>query len=63
PRAPPRPARGAQAGVDLLLFARTYAGAARATRALAAAIRERRVDRARLEAGIARITALRRSLR
>jgi len=55
--------RAARAGVDLLLFARTYRGAARATRALAAAIRARRVDRAQLEAGLARIVALRRTLR
>ncbi len=60
--APGAAVRAARAGVDLLLYARTYAGAARATRALAAAIRERRVDRARLEAGLARIDALRRSL-
>jgi beta-N-acetylhexosaminidase len=61
--APGAAVRAARAGVDLLLFARTYSGAARATRALAAAIRERRVDRAHLEAGLQRITALRRSLR
>jgi beta-N-acetylhexosaminidase len=61
--APGAAVRAARAGVDLLLFARTYAGAAGAMRALAAAIRERRVDRARLEAGLARIQALRRSLR
>jgi beta-N-acetylhexosaminidase len=51
--------RAARAGVDLLLFARTYAGAARATRALAAAIRAGRVDRRALEDGVARIRALR----
>jgi beta-N-acetylhexosaminidase len=61
--APGAAVRAARAGVDLLLFARTYGGAARATRALAAAIRERRVDRARLETGLVRIEALRRSLR
>jgi beta-N-acetylhexosaminidase len=51
--------RAAQAGVDLLLYARTYAGAEDATRALAAAIREGRLDRRRLEAGLQRIRALR----
>lgn len=51
--------RAARAGVDLLLFARTYAGADRATRALAAAIRDGRVDARRLEAGLRRIRALR----
>jgi beta-N-acetylhexosaminidase len=55
--------RAARAGVDLLLFARTYTGAARATRSLAAAIRTGRVDRAPLEAGLARIAALRQTLR
>ena len=34
-----------RAGVDLLLFARTYDGADRAARALAAALRSGRVDR------------------
>jgi beta-N-acetylhexosaminidase len=61
--APGAAVAAARAGVDLLLFARTYTGAARATRALAAAIRARRVDRSRLEAGLQRVDALRRSLR
>jgi beta-N-acetylhexosaminidase len=55
--------RAARAGVDLLLFARTYAGAERATRALAAEISAGRLDRARLEAGAQRIRALRGRLR
>ncbi|MEA2269788.1 MAG: beta-N-acetylhexosaminidase [Solirubrobacteraceae bacterium] len=53
----------ARAGVDLLLFARSYAGAERATRALAAEIRAGRLDRTRLEAGVQRIRALRARLR
>ncbi|MDX6723460.1 MAG: beta-N-acetylhexosaminidase [Solirubrobacteraceae bacterium] len=55
--------RAARAGVDLLLFARTYAGADAATRALEAAIRSGRVDRARLETGLRRIRALRARVR
>jgi hypothetical protein len=55
--------RAARAGVDLLLFGRTYAGAEAATRALEAAIRAGRVDRARLEAGLRRIRALRARVR
>jgi beta-N-acetylhexosaminidase len=55
--------RAARAGVDLLLFARTYSGAQDATRALAAAIRDGRVGRRRLEAGLQRIRALRAGLR
>jgi beta-N-acetylhexosaminidase len=61
--APGATVRAARAGVDLLLFARTYAGAERATRALAAEIRAGRLDRARLEAGVRRIRALRGRLR
>jgi beta-N-acetylhexosaminidase len=53
----------ARAGVDLLLFARTYAGAARATAALAEAIRDGAVDRGALEASLGRVLARRRSLR
>jgi beta-N-acetylhexosaminidase len=55
--------RAARAGVDLLLFARTYAGAEAATRALGAAIRAGQVDRGRLEAGLRRIRALRARVR
>jgi beta-N-acetylhexosaminidase len=51
-----------KAGVDLLLYARTYAAAARATDALAAAIRRGEVDRDALEASRKRIAALRASL-
>ena len=39
-----------RAGVDLLLFARTYDGADRAARALAGGLRSGRVDRGALEA-------------
>jgi beta-N-acetylhexosaminidase len=53
----------ARAGVDLLLFARTYDGADRAARALAGALRAGRVDRAALEASLARVLALRAALR
>jgi beta-N-acetylhexosaminidase len=61
-------ARGAalaatRAGVDLLLFARTYAGADRAARALTAALRAGTVDRGPLEQSLARVLALRGSLR
>jgi beta-N-acetylhexosaminidase len=52
-----------RAGVDLLLFARTYEGAARAARALADGLRSGRVDRAALEASLARVLALRTTLR
>ncbi len=55
--------RAARAGVDLLLFARTYAGAARATAALAGAIRSGAIDRAALDASLQRVLALRASLR
>jgi beta-N-acetylhexosaminidase len=55
--------RAARAGVDLLLFARTYAGADRAARALADGLRSGRVDRRALEASLARVLALRGSLR
>jgi beta-N-acetylhexosaminidase len=52
-----------RAGVDLLLFARTYRGADRAARALAGALRSGRVDRGALEASLARVLALRAALR
>lgn len=52
-----------RAGVDLLLFARTYAGADRAARALAGGVRSGRVDRAALEQSTARVLALRAALR
>jgi beta-N-acetylhexosaminidase len=54
--------RAVRAGVDLLLYARTYAAAARATDALAAAIRRGDVDRGALEASRRRIEALREGL-
>ena len=61
-------ARGAavkatRAGVDLLLFARTYAGAARASAALASAIRSGSIDRDGLDASLQRVLALRARLR
>jgi beta-N-acetylhexosaminidase len=52
-----------RAGVDLLLFARTYEGADRAARALADGLRSGRVDRAALQASTARVLALRATLR
>jgi beta-N-acetylhexosaminidase len=52
-----------RAGVDLLLFARTYAGAARATAALAGAIRSGSIDRDALDASLQRVLALRSQLR
>ena len=52
-----------RAGVDLLLFARTYDGADRAARALAGALRAGRVDRGALQASLARVLALRAALR
>ncbi|HEX6745621.1 MAG TPA: glycoside hydrolase family 3 N-terminal domain-containing protein [Solirubrobacteraceae bacterium] len=60
-------ARGAalaatRAGVDLLLFARTYDGADRAARALADGLRAGRVDRGALEASLGRVLALRAAL-
>jgi beta-N-acetylhexosaminidase len=55
--------KAARAGVDLLLFARTYAGAARATAALARAIRTGAIDRAALDGSLRRVLALRASLR
>jgi beta-N-acetylhexosaminidase len=55
--------RATRAGVDLLLFARTYAGAARASAALAGAIRSGSIDRAPLDASLQRVLALRSSLR
>jgi beta-N-acetylhexosaminidase len=55
--------RAARAGVDLLLFARSYRGAAHAAHALARAVRTGRVDRGALERATARVLALRRSLR
>jgi len=51
-----------RAGVDLLLFARTYDGADRAARALANGLRSGRVDRAALEASMGRVLALRAAL-
>jgi beta-N-acetylhexosaminidase len=51
-----------RAGVDLLLFARTYDGADRAARALADGLRSGRVDRGPLEASLARVLALRAAL-
>jgi beta-N-acetylhexosaminidase len=48
-----------RAGVDLLLFARTYDGADRAARALTDGLRSGRVDRGALEASLARVLALR----
>ena len=54
--------QAASAGVDLLLYARTYNAAARAADALAAAIRTGAVDRGALEASRQRIEALRASL-
>jgi beta-N-acetylhexosaminidase len=55
--------RATRAGVDLLLFARTYEGADRAARALTGALRAGRVDRGALEASLARVLALRAALR
>jgi beta-N-acetylhexosaminidase len=55
--------RATRAGVDVLLFARTYQGADRAARALAAGLRSGRVDRGALEASLARVLALRAALR
>jgi beta-N-acetylhexosaminidase len=55
--------RAAAAGVDLLLFARTYAGATNAAAALAQAIRTGELDRTELEAPLRRIQALRTSVR
>jgi beta-N-acetylhexosaminidase len=54
--------KAAQAGVDLLLYARTYAAAARAADSLAAAIGRGELDRGALEASRRRIEALRASL-
>jgi beta-glucosidase-like glycosyl hydrolase len=54
--------KAARAGVDLLLYARTYAAAAHAADGLAAAIRRGEVDRGALEASRRRIQALRASL-
>jgi beta-N-acetylhexosaminidase len=54
--------KATQAGVDLLLYARTYAAAAHASDALAAAVRSGAVDRDALEASRRRIEALRASL-
>ena len=55
--------RATRAGVDLLLFARTYDGADRAADALGGALRSGRVDRGDLEASSARVLALRAALR
>jgi beta-N-acetylhexosaminidase len=54
--------QAARAGVDLLLYARTYAAAARAADGLAAAIRRGEIDRRALETSRRRIQALRASL-
>ncbi|HEY7620576.1 MAG TPA: glycoside hydrolase family 3 N-terminal domain-containing protein [Solirubrobacteraceae bacterium] len=54
--------QASRAGVDLLLYARTYGAAARAADGLAAAIRRGDVDRVALEASRRRIQALRASL-
>jgi beta-N-acetylhexosaminidase len=54
--------QAARAGVDLMLYARTYAAAARAANGLAAAIRRGEVDRGALETSRRRIQALRASL-
>jgi beta-N-acetylhexosaminidase len=51
-----------RAGVDLLLYARTYAAADRAADALADAIRDGAVDRDALDASLRRVLALRASL-
>jgi beta-N-acetylhexosaminidase len=55
--------RAARAGIDLLLFARTYDGADRGARALATAVRTGAIPRAALEDSLARVLALRASLR
>jgi beta-N-acetylhexosaminidase len=55
--------KATRAGVDLLLFARTYAGAARASAALASAIRSGTIDREALDASLQRVLALRSQLR
>jgi len=52
-----------RAGVDLLLFARTYEGADRAARTLTDALRSGRVDRGALQESMARVLALRGALR
>jgi beta-N-acetylhexosaminidase len=52
-----------RAGVDLLLFARTYEAADRAARALTGALRSGRVDRGALQESMARVLALRGALR
>jgi beta-N-acetylhexosaminidase len=54
--------RAMRAGVDLLLYARTYAAAARAADALAGAIGRGEVDRAALDASLRRVLKLRASL-
>jgi beta-N-acetylhexosaminidase len=51
-----------RAGVDLLLFARSYDGADSAARALADGLRSGRVDRGALEASLGRVLALRAAL-
>ena len=61
--APGAAVRAARVGVDVLLFARSYGGAAQAAEALEAAIRSGRVSRAALEAGLRRVLALRAGLR
>jgi beta-N-acetylhexosaminidase len=53
----------ARAGVDMLLFARSYAGAARAARAVASALRRGALDRDEAEASLERIARVRATLR
>lgn len=55
--------RAARAGVDLLLFGQSYAGAADAARALADALRRGGLDRERAEASLQRVLAVRGTLR
>jgi beta-N-acetylhexosaminidase len=57
------PARAARAGIDLLLYARTYDAADRAAHALAGAIRAGTLDRDDMNASLQRILALRAQLR
>jgi len=55
--------RAARAGIDLLLYARTYGGADRAADALSDAIRSGGLDRDDLNASLRRVLALRARLR
>ncbi|HSD78894.1 MAG TPA: glycoside hydrolase family 3 N-terminal domain-containing protein, partial [Solirubrobacteraceae bacterium] len=61
--APGAAVRAARAGVDVLLCAQTYAGADRAARAVAAALREGALDRRELEDGARRVLRARAALR